>query len=97
MGLETLEEVPEHGLGQLEHVQPLLVIPGVLDDVQLPDMAGAVGPEAVGLEVKEVEYRGGRPRLRHPTNLYLWKMCKSKLREEKLYILYSLERLSLRF
>ncbi|KYO36796.1 hypothetical protein Y1Q_0020842 [Alligator mississippiensis] len=53
VGLELLKEIPEGGLGEQEYVQPPLIIPGLLDDVQPPVLAGAAGPEAVELEAQE--------------------------------------------
>ncbi|KYO37723.1 hypothetical protein Y1Q_0022017 [Alligator mississippiensis] len=51
--VELIQEVLEGGLGHPEHLQPLLIIPGGLDDVQPPVLAGQVGPEAMGLEAQE--------------------------------------------
>ncbi|KYO49023.1 hypothetical protein Y1Q_0013937 [Alligator mississippiensis] len=53
VGLELLEQVPEGGLGHAEAIQPLLIVPGVLDDMQPQVLAGTVGPEVVGLEAQE--------------------------------------------
>ncbi|KYO47084.1 hypothetical protein Y1Q_0013999 [Alligator mississippiensis] len=51
--MELLEQIPEAGLGHVEAVQPLFIIPGLLDDVQLPVLAGLMGLEAMGLEAQE--------------------------------------------
>ncbi|KYO31864.1 hypothetical protein Y1Q_0003429 [Alligator mississippiensis] len=54
VGPERLEEILEGDLSQLEHIQPLPTIPGVLDNVQLPVLAGVMGLEAAGLEAPVV-------------------------------------------
>ncbi|KYO35149.1 hypothetical protein Y1Q_0001035 [Alligator mississippiensis] len=51
--MELLQEVLEGGLGHLECLQPLLVVPGGLDDMQPPVLASQVGPEVVKLEAQE--------------------------------------------
>ncbi|KYO26413.1 hypothetical protein Y1Q_0010386 [Alligator mississippiensis] len=47
---ELLQKVLEGGLGHPEHLQPLLIIPSVLDNVQLAILTGTAGPEVAGLE-----------------------------------------------
>lgn len=49
-----LYKVMECGLRYLEGVQPLVVIPGALNDVLPPVLAGRVGPEAMRIEPKEL-------------------------------------------
>ncbi|KYO38582.1 hypothetical protein Y1Q_0023312 [Alligator mississippiensis] len=47
-----LQEIPEGGLGHAEGLEPLLIIPNGLDDMQPPVLAGPVGSEVVGLEAQ---------------------------------------------
>ncbi|KYO24407.1 hypothetical protein Y1Q_0002041 [Alligator mississippiensis] len=46
-------KVLEGGLGHPEGLHPLLIIPGVLDNVLPPVLVGPEGPEAAGLEAQD--------------------------------------------
>lgn len=50
---ELLQEILEDSQDHAECLQPLLVIPGMLDSMQPPVLAGLAGPEMMGLEIQE--------------------------------------------